>query len=501
MKKNGFFLKIGIVILVAFAVAIAFAFLNEEERLRFSAGESFRKMMVLPGGDTIWYQAYENHYYVSHIEDSTCQYLNIYVPEAVIDKEKECPIFFRTYVGGYRSSSAREPSPTDATGRALKEGYVVVIPGCRGWNSEIQDMLGIEIFNGRAPAALLDLKAAIRYLRYNDLTLPGNSEQIITDGTSAGGALSSLLGTTANHPIFDSYLKEMGVADATDEVFASVCYCPITNLNNADMAYEWLYNCTNNHSRPLSDAQVKISDELAAGYPDYLNSLQLKSQDSILLTDITYRDYLKSFLIQSAQRARNEGFEIPESAGFKLNDDRTAKGEFVLDLDLTQYLNYVASRHSLKEPPAFDRLGVLNQKATPENDLFGDKSGLPANFTVFSLSKATGNPKAALTEEQHKRVVLMNPFNFIINGSSQTASHWYIRHGALDRDTGFDVSLNLATLLMNRGYDVNFAFAWNRDHSGDYNLDDLFAWLIKICNEDQTSGLDLNIPVIKDKQE
>ena len=79
----------------------------------------------------------------------------------------------------------------DATGRALKEGYVVVVPGTRGRNSRDG-----ETYTGRASKAILDLKAAIRYLRRFDKQIPGNTERIITDGTSAGGAMSALMGGT-----------------------------------------------------------------------------------------------------------------------------------------------------------------------------------------------------------------------------------------------------------------------------------------------------------------
>ena len=54
-------------------------------------------------------------------------------------------------------------------------------------------------------------------------------------------ALASLLGATGNHPAYAPLLKAMGAADERDDVFASVCYCPITDLDHADMAYEWLY--------------------------------------------------------------------------------------------------------------------------------------------------------------------------------------------------------------------------------------------------------------------
>lgn len=68
----------------------------------------------------------------------------------------------------------------------------------------------------------------------------------------------------------------------------------------------------------------------------------------------------------------------------------------------------------------------------------------------------------------------MNPMNYVQEPQSTKASYWYIRHGALDRDTSFPVPINLATLLRNSGYSVDFALPWNRPHTGDYRLDELF---------------------------
>lgn len=186
------------------------------EGLTFDTSIRTEKTVVMPDGETITYDAYENIYFVTHVEDSTYQTLNFYVPKGANEKT---PIFLRTYVGGYMAAKACEPQANDATGRALQEGYVLCIPGSRGWNSRVGDT-----FTGRAPADVLDLKAAIRYLRHNDATMPGNAERIITDGTSAGGAMSSLLGSSGNSPMFESYLQAMGAAPERDDVFASVCY-------------------------------------------------------------------------------------------------------------------------------------------------------------------------------------------------------------------------------------------------------------------------------------
>lgn len=501
--------------------------------LRFDPSTGSAGELTMPDGRIVRYRAYEHISYVTNVEDPEYQYLNFYVPESAGESDGKMPIFLRTYVGGYMAARATKPSATDATGRALAEGYAVCIPGSRGSNSVVERD-GTPYYTGRVPAGLLDLKAAVRYLRYNDALMPGDAERIITDGTSAGGAMSALLGATGNAPVYEPYLRKMGAADARDDVFAAVCYCPITDLDHADMAYEWLYGCTNTGVRDLSAEQIAVSEELAAEYPAYLNALGLRMADGTPLTDANFRDYIGSFIIRSAQRARNEGCEIPEGIGIEMGGKsgpqfpgrrgtgkdaggrppmggerpqpqgehpaamqtgrpapssapqgmnvRRDQGEFVVGLDLDAYLSYVATVQALKTPPAFDALNVLIPSPTPENRVFGDSSGSAANFTVYSLRKATGDPAAGLSAEMKERVFMMNPMNFIGASDCTTARNWYIRHGARDRDTSFCVPVALATKLENAGCQVDFALPWNRPHSGDYNLDDLFRWIDSIVN-------------------
>ncbi len=515
-KKSLFFMLVSSVLAVSVSATVA----ENDDALRFHPSQGEQRTLTMPDGTTVRYEAYEKLYYVTNVEDSAYQCLNFYVPESAADGSSDVPILLRNNVGGYMASPAKSPSVTDATGRALSEGYVVCIPGARGSNAVVTGADGSTVYTGRVPAGLLDLKAAVRYLRYNDDLMPGNAEKIISDGTSAGGAMSSLLGATGNHPVYEPYLKAMGAADARDDVFAAVCYCPITDLDHADMAYEWLYSCTNTGIRHLSEEQQQVSEELAAAYPAYLNSLGLKKEDGTLLTDANYMDYLKGFLIRSVQRAINEGCEIPDSIGIQryspqpngmmrpMRDEpmgpprdgqvpdgqqpRMAppagpqggfpfrKSEFVVDIDMERYLTYVVSTAPLKTPPAFDSQGILAYRPSRENDAFGDKEGNASNFTEYSLRKATGQADAVLPEEIQQRVWMMNPMNFIGDEAATTSGHWYIRHGARDRDTSFQISINLATKLKNNGYDVNFALPWNRPHSGDYNLDDLFCWIAAV---------------------
>lgn len=65
---------------------------------------------------------------------------------------------------------------------------------------------------------------------------------------------------------------------------------------------------------------------------------------------------------------------------------------------------------------------------------------------------------------------------YIGEAKTKTAKYWRIRHGTYDKDTGLGVPVILGTYLMNKGYDVDFALPWNKPHSGDYDLDELFRW-------------------------
>ena len=96
------------------------------EALRLNPSGGTQATLTMPSGEKVSYTTYEGNYYVTNVEDSVYQTLNIYVPEQLRSGD-ETPIFLRTYIGGYMAATAKTPSATDATCRALKEGYVVCI--------------------------------------------------------------------------------------------------------------------------------------------------------------------------------------------------------------------------------------------------------------------------------------------------------------------------------------------------------------------------------------
>ena len=65
----------------------------------------------------------------------------------------------------------------------------------------------------------------------------------------------------------------------------------------------------------------------------------------------------------------------------------------------------------------------------------------------FSLRHRLHDNSATLDKDMVQRVFIMNPMNFISENATSVAPHWFIRHGAKDRDTSFLVPINLATKL------------------------------------------------------
>ena len=221
------------------------------------------------------------------------------------------------------------------------------------------------------------------------------------------------------------------------------------------------------------------------------------------LTGDNFLDYIKELLIASAQKAKNAGADISADLGFKFNSEARGPfaaplnggmpggpsgnrpmmrmgggrvGEYITDLDMPAYLNYVVSTQPLKGVPSFDSQGVLGSRASGENEEFGDSTGSSVSFTEYGAA-ANG---VVLTDEIRRNVILMNPMIFVGNPKATNAPHWYVRHGARDRDTSFPVPVAFATKLENAGLDVDFLLAWNRPHSGDYALDEVFDWIAQI---------------------
>ena len=360
---------------------------------------------------------------------------------------------------------------------ALSRGYVVASAGARGRTTK--DINGT--YTGKAPAGIVDLKAAIRYLKFNDKKMPGDAGRIITNGTSAGGAMSTLLGATGNNPDYEPYLKALGAAEADDDVFAVSAYCPIINLDHSDMAYEWQFNGVNTLRKGgfmakdnapasvLSEEQINLSEQLKDMFPAYLNSLKIKDTQGNLLTldsdgNGNFKELVKSYVKASAQKALDNGNDLSSFTFLTIADGK------VTELDFNAFVNHMGRQ---KTPPAFDAPDL----STPENMLFGNSQTNLQHFTDFTSNHSKVN--AALADETI--VKMMNPMYYVGHENTNTAKHWRIRHGTRDKDTGLAIPVMLATLLQNKGFNVSLELPWEIPHSGDYDPDELFQWIDGIC--------------------
>lgn len=476
-------------------------------------------------GVTVTYRAFTGIAYCANPKDAI-QKLNLFVPEEYYNGGeingytlKTAPIFMPNTVGGYMEGPAMEPGIDHFNGNpntafeGLAHGYVVACAGIRGRNTGLANkefFVGGSVDQGtepksnvpvgRAPALIVDQKAAVRYLRHNADVIPGDTNHIITNGTSAGGALSSLAGATGNAEDYEPYLEEIGAAKERDDIFGASCYCPIHNLDHADAAYEWLFNGENEYHQmkfektdhgvervprvgTMSEKRIQVSDDLKKLFPAYVNSLHLVDENGQALTldedgEGSFRNYVGSEVVKSAQKeldthwsAKKVGLVVPESK-IEDQDYLTIEDGKVTGFDWKAYVKRITR---MKTAPAFDDIGL----DSPECEEFGDEKVFARHFTTYS-EEHTEVP-AELADE--KLITMLNPTDYIGTGKSTVAPHWRIRHGAFDRDTSIAIPTILALLLKMDGKDVDFFLPWGLPHSGDYDLDELFAWIDSICKE------------------
>lgn len=462
------------------------------------------------------------------ISNTACGYqgMNVFVPESAFGDQR-APIYFAVNNSGWMASYIRASVTADAAynsatsnvGAALKAGYVFVDVASRS-----RGMIGADgSFPGKAPAAVTDAKAAVRYLRLNDTAMPGSAERIVVNGTSGGGALASALGASGNSAEYTPYLAAVGAAgiDAKgrstlrDDVFAVNAYCPITDLGNADIAYEWLYNALGTRDTTGQNLSPAAAAETAARFAAYEKSLGLRNPDGSRLTAATMLATIQQEVVRSAETYLKEdpAHTVPPLGGtFQITAGGTTKSyvndwidvdtatRTVRSVDMTKYLAFVATQAALKTTPAFDAVGVAGNTASrTETNLFGPPTQMYLNYTEYSWNHndvpgdGSGLDDTGLTWKQYTaqpsttvddQIHLINPMDFI-GTKADTAPNWYVRHGTRDRDTAFTVSVNLDRALAadKQVEDLDYRLAWNQPHAGNYDVPEAMAWIDRIVQK------------------
>ena len=279
---------------------------------------------------------------------TTYEKLGIYVPGAYLrpadekadlssndaSKTYECKLDPNAAVGAFTCSTAPIVMPLntpefsaqtapgaylyDGLAPYLSAGLVYVYAGCRGRsNGYDSSSAGEGFFSGGAPWGVTDLKAAVRYLRYNAEVLPGSTDRIVAFGHAAGGLLAAVMGASGDSPLYADYLAKIGAAthdakgnDVGDAISAAMCWCPEPSADSADAAYEWgLGQFGTDGTRAEGTWTKMLSEDLAASFAAYVNGLGLAADgqqltldqtDGGVFTDGTYYERLVSLVEGSA---------------------------------------------------------------------------------------------------------------------------------------------------------------------------------------------------------
>ena len=466
------------------------------------------------------------------------------------------PIVFPVETPGYSAMKAPTSYKYETVSAYVTKGIIFAYAGCRGRYE------GGETFPAGAPWGVTDLKTAIRYLRYNKNFIPGDTGKIYTFGFSGGGAQSCLMGVTGNSELYTKYLENNGAAmedsegnKIKDNVKGSQCWCPITNLDTADEAYEWnMGQYYNTDTRAEGKFTEVLSKDLAGEYVKYVNDIKLKDPkgNELTLTETnsgTYYDYLKSIIEESLNNFFSDTTfpwtrkdEKPGPRPENLEEERTFN-------TISEYISFLNSENewvkydSTKNKYIITNIGdfVKNCKsASKKVGAFDDFNRNQAENQVFGISGTNYSKhfdkimynllntnkekyqtksdwkdsypddylndfddKDSLQSEVSYRLNMYNPMYYLISyyqgfNTSDVADYFRINSGIFQSDTGNVVEMNLYLALMNLGKKVNFTNVWEKQHTkaerkGDSDTN-FINWIAEIENvNDDTPNFSNNI--------
>ena len=187
------------------------------------------------------------------------------------------PTVFPVNTPGYSAQKPPTEYSYDTIKAYMEAGFIYIHAGLRGKDSNSQT------YSGNAPWGVTDLKAAVRYRRYNSASVPGDAAKVYVFGHSGGGAQSAVAGASGDSELFAPYLAALGAATTdtsgkalSDAVAGAMCWCPITTLDSANAAYEWnMGQFASSGTRAEGTWTRAYSQDLAAAFPAYLNDLKL----------------------------------------------------------------------------------------------------------------------------------------------------------------------------------------------------------------------------------
>lgn len=156
---------------------------------------------------------------VPYAAESSAQKMDIYLPK---EGKGPFPVILAIHGGGFASGD-KGTMEVDGQLTGLNRGYAVVSINYR--------------LSGEAkfPAALMDAKAAVRFLRAHAGEYQLDGSRIAAWGDSAGANLAALAGTTASHPELEDLTQ--GNARESSRVQAVVAWFPPVDYLQEDAQF------------------------------------------------------------------------------------------------------------------------------------------------------------------------------------------------------------------------------------------------------------------------
>lgn len=449
---------------------------------------------------------------------------------------KTAPIVFQNSNGGWRSGSPKAPEYANA----LRAGMIYVSCGSRSRDAAQEDGR----ITGKAPIPVTDLKAGVIAIRANADVIPGDKNRIISVGASGGGQMSSALGATGNMEEYYPYLYEAGAIGITydeatdtysskydDSVYGAMAYCPIADIENADLAYAWLrYDSTINADGSQSetagmydftDFQLALQKDAAYAFAEYINSIHLIDADGNKLSFPENKDgslnlrsgsYYEAIL-ENISDALNATLAVEEDPATYLqekygdtSDWLKAKGDGTYEItDLANFINGTGLVRN-KDIPGFDTLDM-----SAENDAFGTSDTQAVHFSA-SIAKIIQNNydaykdlagfnaeqidvyiKNALTGEEAadiaEQTYLVNATQIMLDVAAgkqdaDIARYWRTRNGTADQHTSFSVAYDICLAARMAGSESDYALVWAMGHgSNEGTTTGTFVdWISEICS-------------------
>ena len=183
---------------------------------------------------------------VAYASKSPAQKLDIYIPD---EGEGPFPVIISIHGGAFKSGDKGDGQVTPML-TGLKRGYAVVSINYR--------LSGEAIF----PTQIYDVKAAVRWIKANAKQYKLDPDRVASWGGSAGGHLSSLLGTSGGVKELEDLTQ--GNADKSSRVQAVVdWFGPTDFLKMDEQLKESKVNNPQTHSIPNSPESELIGKNLA----------------------------------------------------------------------------------------------------------------------------------------------------------------------------------------------------------------------------------------------